>query len=175
MFVDRAKIHIKSGKGGNGAVTFRRDPYVPNGGPDGGDGGKGGSIIFKADRNLRTLMDFKYKRKYEAEAGQNGMSRNKFGKDGEDLIIKVPMGTVVIDEESGRIMKDLVEDGDSFVAAKGGKGGSIIFKADRNLRTLMDFKYKRKYEAEAGQNGMSRNRSARTEKTSSSRSPWALW
>ena len=123
MFVDRAKIRIKSGKGGNGAVTFRRDPYVPNGGPDGGDGGKGGSIIFKADRNLRTLMDFKYKRKYEAEAGQNGMSRNKFGKDGENLIIKVPMGTVVIDEETGRIMKDLVEDGDSFVAAKGGKGG----------------------------------------------------
>ena len=131
MFVDRAKIRIKSGKGGNGAVTFRRDPYVPNGGPDGGDGGKGGIIIFKADRNLRTLMDFKYKRKYEAEAGQNGMSRNKFGKDGENLIIKVPMGTVVIDEETGRIMKDLVEDGDSFVAAKGGKGGrgNVHFKS----------------------------------------------
>lgn len=131
MFVDRAKIHIRSGKGGNGAVTFRRDPYVPNGGPDGGDGGKGGSIIFKADRNLRTLMDFKYKRKYEAESGQNGMSRNKFGKDGQDLIIKVPMGTVVIDQESGRIMKDLVEDGDSFVAAKGGKGGrgNVHFKS----------------------------------------------
>ena len=131
MFVDRAKIRIKSGKGGNGAVTFRRDPYVPNGGPDGGDGGKGGSIIFKADRNLRTLMDFKYKRKYEAEAGQNGMSRNKFGKDGQDLIIKVPMGTVVIDQETGRIMKDLVEDGDSFVAAKGGKGGrgNVHFKS----------------------------------------------
>ncbi|MBQ6607575.1 MAG: GTPase ObgE [Firmicutes bacterium] len=131
MFVDKAKIRIKSGKGGNGAVTFRRDPYVPNGGPDGGDGGKGGSIIFKADRNLRTLMDFKYKRKYEAEAGQNGMSRNKFGKDGENLIIKVPMGTVVIDEETGRIMKDLVEDGDSFVAAKGGKGGrgNVHFKS----------------------------------------------
>ena len=131
MFVDRAKIFIKSGKGGNGAVTFRRDPYVPNGGPDGGDGGKGGSIIFKADRNLRTLMDFKYKRKYEAEAGQNGMSRNKFGKDGEDLIIKVPLGTVVIDQETGHIMKDLVEDGDSFVAAKGGKGGrgNVHFKS----------------------------------------------
>ena len=131
MFVDRAKIHIRSGKGGNGAVTFRRDPYVPNGGPDGGDGGKGGSIIFKADRNVRTLMDFKYKRKYEAESGQNGMSRNKFGKDGQDLIIKVPMGTVVIDQESGRIMKDLVEDGDSFVAAKGGKGGrgNVHFKS----------------------------------------------
>ena len=131
MFVDRAKIFIKSGKGGNGAVTFRRDPYVPNGGPDGGDGGKGGSIIFKADRNLRTLMDFKYKRKYVAEAGQDGMSRNKFGKDGQNLIIKVPMGTVVIDQETGHIMKDLVEDGDSFVAAKGGKGGrgNVHFKS----------------------------------------------
>ena len=150
MFVDRAKIHIKSGKGGNGAVTFRRDPYVPNGGPDGGDGGKGGSIIFRADRNLRTLMDFKYKRKYEAEAGQNGMSRNKFGKDGEDLIIKVPMGTVVIDEESGRIMKDLVEDGDSFVAAKGGKGGrgNVHFKS--SIRQAPNF-------AEAG--GEARERS----------------
>ena len=131
MFVDRAKIYIKSGKGGNGAVTFRRDPYVPNGGPDGGDGGKGGSVIFMADRNLRTLMDFKYKKKYAAEAGQNGMSRNKFGKDGEDLIIKVPMGTVVIDEATGLIMKDLVEDGESFVAAKGGKGGrgNVHFKS----------------------------------------------
>lgn len=150
MFVDRAKIHIKSGKGGNGAVTFRRDPYVPNGGPDGGDGGKGGSIIFKADRNLRTLMDFKYKRKYEAEAGQNGMKRNKFGKDGEDLIIKVPMGTVVIDEESGRIMKDLVEDGDSFVAAKGGKGGrgNVHFKS--SIRQAPNF-------AEAGGEAKERN------------------
>ena len=150
MFVDRAKIHIKSGKGGNGAVTFRRDPYVPNGGPDGGDGGKGGSIIFKADRNLRTLMDFKYKRKYEAEAGQNGMSRNKFGKDGEDLIIKVPMGTVVIDQESGRIMKDLVEDGDSFVAAKGGKGGrgNVHFKS--SIRQAPNF-------AEAGGEAKERN------------------
>ncbi len=150
MFVDRAKIFIRSGKGGNGAVTFRRDPYVPNGGPDGGDGGKGGSVIFKADRNLRTLMDFKYKRKYEAEAGQNGMSRNKFGKDGQDLIIKVPMGTVVIDQETGKIMKDLVEDGDSFVAAKGGKGGrgNVHFKS--SIRQAPNF-------AEAGGEAKERN------------------
>ena len=150
MFVDRAKIFIRSGKGGNGAVTFRRDPYVPNGGPDGGDGGKGGSVIFMADRNLRTLMDFKYKRKYEAEAGQNGMSRNKFGKDGQDLIIKVPMGTVVIDQETGKIMKDLVEDGDSFVAAKGGKGGrgNVHFKS--SIRQAPNF-------AEAGGEAKERN------------------
>ncbi len=131
MFVDRARLYVKSGKGGNGAVTFRRDPYVPNGGPDGGDGGKGGSIVFLADRNLRTLLDFKYRKKYEAESGQNGMSRNKFGKDGKDLVIKVPCGTMVIDEETGKIMKDLVEDGESFVAVRGGKGGrgNVHFKS----------------------------------------------
>ena len=123
MFVDRAKIFIKSGKGGDGAVTFRREPFVPEGGPDGGDGGRGGDVIFQADRNLRTLMDFKYKKKYEAENGQNGMKKKRFGKAGENLIIKVPMGTVVIDEETGLVMKDLVEDGESFVAAKGGRGG----------------------------------------------------
>ena len=130
MFVDRAKITIKSGKGGDGAVTFRREPFVPEGGPDGGDGGKGGDVIIMADRNLRTLMDFKYKKKYEAEDGQNGMKKKRFGKYGEDLIIKVPMGTVVIDEDSGLIMKDLTEDGQKFVAAKGGRGGrgNVHFK-----------------------------------------------
>ena len=94
------------------------------------DGGDGGDIIFQADRNLRTLMDFKYKRKYEAESGQNGMKKNRFGKDGQDLIIKVPMGTVIMDEASGTVMKDLTEDGESFVAAKGGRGGrgNVHFK-----------------------------------------------
>lgn len=139
MFVDRAKIFIKSGKGGDGAVTFRRDPYVPNGGPNGGDGGRGGDIVIKADRNLRTLMDFKYKKKYEAEAGQNGMSSNKFGKDGEDLVIKVPLGTVVIDEESGRVMKDLTSDGESFVAAKGGKGGKGNVHFKNSVRQAPNF------------------------------------
>ena len=130
MFVDRAKIFIKSGKGGDGAVTFRREPFVPEGGPDGGDGGRGGDVIFQADRNLRTLMDFRYKRKYEAESGQNGMKKKRFGKAGENLIIKVPMGTMVIDEASGLVMKDLVEDGEAFVAAKGGRGGrgNVHFK-----------------------------------------------
>ena len=123
MFVDRAKIYIRSGKGGDGAVSFRREPFVPEGGPDGGDGGKGGDVIFQADENLRTLMDFRYKRKYEAENGQNGMKKKRFGKNGQDLVIKVPVGTMVIDEESGLVMKDLTENGQSFVAAKGGKGG----------------------------------------------------
>ena len=118
MFVDRAEITIKSGKGGNGAVTFRRDPYVPDGGPDGGDGGDGGSVIFIADRSLRTLMDLKYKRKYQAENGQNGMKRNRFGKKGQDLYIKVPVGTMIIDKETGLLMKDLCNDGDTVVFLK---------------------------------------------------------
>lgn len=150
MFVDRAKIYIKSGKGGNGAVTFRRDPYVPNGGPDGGDGGKGGNVIFMADGNLRTLLDFKYKRKYEAEPGQNGMKKNRFGKDGEDLIIKVPVGTVVLDQETGKIMGDLTENGQSFVCAKGGRGGrgNVHFKS--SVRQAPNF-------AEAGGEAIERN------------------
>jgi len=123
MFVDRAKITIRSGKGGNGCVSFRREPYVPEGGPDGGNGGKGGDVVFVVDHNMKTLMDFKYKRKYEAEEGQNGMKKKCFGKDGEDLIIKVPPGTLVIDNETERVMKDLTNPDDILVAAKGGRGG----------------------------------------------------
>lgn len=150
MFVDRARITIKSGKGGDGAVTFRREPFVPQGGPDGGDGGDGGDIIFQADRNLRTLMDFKYKRKYEAEAGQNGMKKNRFGKDGQDLIIKVPMGTVIMDEASGTVMKDLTKDGESFVAAKGGRGGRGNVHFKNSVRQAPNF-------AEAGGAAKERN------------------
>ncbi|MGN0658750.1 MAG: GTPase ObgE [Emergencia sp.] len=139
MFVDRARIFIRSGKGGNGCVSFRREPFVPEGGPDGGDGGKGGDVIFQADRNLRTLMDFRYKRKYEAENGQDGMKKKKFGKNGKDLVIKVPMGTVVIDEETGRVMKDLTEDGESFVAAKGGKGGKGNTNFKNSVRQAPNF------------------------------------
>ena len=139
MFVDRAEITIESGKGGNGAVTFRRDPYVPDGGPDGGDGGNGGSVIFVADRNLRTLMDLKYKRKYKAENGQPGMKRNKFGKKGQDLYIKVPVGTMIIDKETGHLMKDLTVDGDSVVAAKGGKGGRGNVHYKSSIRQAPNF------------------------------------
>jgi GTP-binding protein len=122
-FVDTAEITIKSGKGGDGAVTFRREPFVPQGGPDGGNGGKGGDVVFLADRNLRTLMDFRYKSRYAAEAGHSGSKSHRFGKKGQDLIIRVPVGTVVTDAESGRFMHDLTEDGETFVAALGGKGG----------------------------------------------------
>ena len=139
MFVDRARIFIKSGKGGDGAVSFRREPFVPEGGPDGGDGGKGGDVIFQADENLRTLMDFRYKRKYEAENGQNGMRKKRYGKNGQDLVIKVPVGTVVIDEASGLVMQDLTENGQSFVAAKGGKGGKGNVKYTTSTRQAPNF------------------------------------
>lgn len=131
MFIDRAEIIIASGKGGDGAVTFRREPFVPEGGPDGGDGGNGGSVIFVADNNLRTLMDFKYKRKYSAANGENGMKRKKYGKKGKDLIIKVPVGTLIYDKQSGLLMKDLGIAGDRITAAKGGKGGkgNVHFKS----------------------------------------------
>lgn len=139
MFVDRARIFIKSGKGGDGAVSFRREPFVPEGGPDGGDGGKGGDVIFQADENLRTLMDFRYKRKYEAENGQNGMKKKRYGKNGQDLVIKVPVGTVVIDEASGLVMQDLTENGQSFIAAKGGKGGKGNVKYTTSTRQAPNF------------------------------------
>ncbi len=139
MFVDRAKITIKSGKGGNGAVSFRREPYVPQGGPDGGDGGRGGDVIIQADNNLRTLMDFRYKRKYEAENGEDGRKKKQFGKQGENLIIKVPPGTVVLDDATGFVMKDLVHDGDSFVAVKGGKGGKGNVNFKNSVRQAPNF------------------------------------
>ncbi|WP_324824023.1 GTPase ObgE [Sinanaerobacter sp. ZZT-01] len=139
MFVDRAQIIIKSGKGGNGAVSFRREPFVPQGGPDGGDGGRGGDIIIQADNNLRTLMDFRYKRKYEAQNGEDGRKKKQFGKQGENLIIKVPPGTVIIDDASNLVMKDLVHNGDSFVAAKGGKGGKGNVNFKNSVRQAPNF------------------------------------
>ena len=122
MFVDIAKIKIKAGNGGNGAVSFRREKYVAAGGPDGGDGGKGGNIVFQVDDNLATLADFRYKRKYTAPHGENGSGGRKNGRCGEDLIIKVPRGTIIREVESGAIMADM-SGSDTFIAAKGGRGG----------------------------------------------------
>ncbi len=122
MFVDIAKISIKAGDGGNGAISFHREKYVTSGGPDGGDGGKGGNIVFKADSNLSTLSDFRYKRKYKAQNGEDGKSGRRFGKSAEDLIIRVPNGTVIKEEETGRIIADISSD-ESVVIARGGKGG----------------------------------------------------
>lgn len=123
MFIDKAVIHLKAGKGGDGAVAFRREKYVPAGGPQGGDGGKGGNIIFEVDEGMRTLMDFRYKKHYVAENGENGGKKNMFGKDGEDLILRVPPGTIIRDEKTDRILADLTKKGDRKIIARGGKGG----------------------------------------------------
>ena len=122
MFVDLVKIKVKAGDGGDGAVAFHREKYVAAGGPDGGDGGKGGDVIFVADDNLSTLIDFRYKRKYAAGRGENGRGNNCFGKNGKDLIIRVPRGTIVKDVKTGSIMADISSD-ESFVVARGGRGG----------------------------------------------------
>ena len=122
MFVDKAKIRIKAGDGGDGAVSFHREKYVAAGGPDGGDGGKGGDIVFVADDNFSTLIDFRYKRKYVAERGQNGSAKNCSGRNASDLVIKVPRGTVIKDAETGRILADISTD-EPQVIAKGGRGG----------------------------------------------------
>ena len=122
MFIDVAKIKIISGRGGDGKVSFHREKYVAAGGPDGGDGGRGGSVVFQVDDNLSTLLDFRYKKKYAAPNGENGMGKRMKGKDGADLIIRVPRGTLLRDQKTGQIIKDLSED-EPFVAAKGGNGG----------------------------------------------------
>ncbi len=122
MFIDVAKIHLKAGNGGNGAVTFHREKYIASGGPDGGDGGKGGDIVFVADDNLSTLADFRYKRKYIAESGSNGSGSRCTGKSAPNLIIRVPRGTLIKDLESGRIIADISSD-EPTIIAKGGKGG----------------------------------------------------
>ncbi len=123
MFVDRAKIHIKGGNGGNGAVSFYRAKYITHGGPDGGDGGKGGDVIFVADGDMNTLMDFRYKRMFKASPGADGGKRNCTGADGEDVIIKVPVGTVIREAESNKIMADMAVRGQKKTIIKGGKGG----------------------------------------------------
>ena len=123
MFIDKANIHIKGGKGGNGVVAWRREKFEPSGGPYGGDGGRGGSIILKADEGIRTLMDFRYKRKYLGQNGEDGRSKKQFGKAGEDIIVKVPVGTIVKDEATGKVIVDLKEKDQEFIIAKGGRGG----------------------------------------------------
>jgi GTP-binding protein len=131
MFIDYAEIEVKAGDGGNGAVAFRREKYVPKGGPSGGNGGNGGSVYLIADENLSTLLDFKYKRKYIAGKGQPGGSSLKDGKNGDDVVIKVPVGTIVKDAEKGKILFDLSQNGQKVLIAKGGKGG----KGNSNFAT----------------------------------------
>ena len=123
MFADRARIIIKSGKGGDGHVSFRREKYVPNGGPDGGDGGKGGDIIFEVDEGLNTLTDYRHRRKFAAQAGEEGGKKNCHGKNGADLILKVPEGTVIKDAESGKVIADMSGDNKRQIILTGGRGG----------------------------------------------------
>lgn len=124
MFADRAKIFVKSGKGGDGHVSFRREKYVPNGGPDGGDGGNGGSVYFEVDEGLNTLTDFRHIRKYSAGNGEEGSKKNCAGKNGEDITIKVPEGTVIREAESGKVITDMSGDNRRFLLLKGGRGGN---------------------------------------------------
>ncbi|RKY72610.1 MAG: GTPase ObgE, partial [Candidatus Latescibacterota bacterium] len=123
MFVDEARIYVKAGDGGNGCVSFRREKFVPRGGPDGGDGGDGGNVIFRVDSNLRTLLDFHYQKHFRAERGGHGKGKQMTGKRGKDLIIRVPPGTVIKDAETGSVLADLTEDEQSQIIASGGKGG----------------------------------------------------
>lgn len=149
MFIDTAKIFIKSGDGGNGAVSFRREKFVPRGGPDGGDAGKGGNVVFIVDSGLRTLMDFRYKKKHIAERGEDGSNSNCHGKDGQDLIIKIPPGTLIRDAETDRIIADMTDENQSVVAARGGRGGKGNARFATPTRQAPNF-------AEPGQSGEER-------------------
>jgi len=139
MFVDIAKISVKAGNGGNGCVAFRREKYEPMGGPAGGDGGDGGDIILVADEGLRTLMDFRYKRQYQAESGEDGRGKKQFGSDGKDLVLRVPTGTLIKDEETGIILADLKIDGQKYVCSRGGRGGKGNTKFKNSIRRTPRF------------------------------------
>ena len=123
MFIDHSKIYVKGGDGGNGIVAFRREKYVPLGGPAGGDGGRGGNVVFEADENMTTLMDFQYRKHFKAERGVHGQGKNMHGARGKNLVVKVPLGTIVYDDDSGEAMADLTEIGQSVIVAQGGRGG----------------------------------------------------
>ena len=139
MFIDTAKIFVKSGDGGHGCISFRREKYVPLGGPDGGDGGRVGDVVFKVDTNITTLLDFKYKKKFVADKGTNGEGSKCYGKDGSKLIIKVPMGTIIRDIETNKIMADLSHSDDEFVVCRGGKGGKGNVKFATPTRQAPNF------------------------------------
>jgi len=133
-FLDQAKIYVKAGYGGSGSASFRREKYIEFGGPDGGDGGDGGSVIILAEENLNTLIDYRYKQHFEAERGQNGMGKKKTGKSGKDLILKVPVGTQIFEEDNNTLIEDLKKIGQKIVIAKGGKKGlgNVRFKSSTN-------------------------------------------
>jgi len=150
MFTDRAKIYVKAGDGGNGCISFRREKYIPKGGPDGGDGGKGGDIIFQADQNMATLQDFYYRPLIKADSGKNGKGSNKTGKSGKNLVVKVPLGTQVVDPQTSLLIHDFVVPNEKHVIAKGGRGGkgNAQFLSQNNRAPR---------EAESGHPGEERN------------------
>ncbi|MFQ5847769.1 MAG: GTPase ObgE [Candidatus Methylomirabilales bacterium] len=123
MFIDVARIKVKAGHGGKGCISFRREKYVPRGGPDGGDGGRGGSVLVETSRSVSTLIDLKYQQVYRAPGGAHGQGKKKHGRDGADVIVRVPLGTVITDQEAGRLLGDLTEEGQRVVVARGGRGG----------------------------------------------------
>ena len=133
-FLDQVKIYVKAGDGGDGSPSFRREKFIEYGGPDGGDGGKGGSVILKSERNLNTLIDYRYQQHHKAERGENGMGQNRTGKSGENLILKVPLGTQVFEEDNKTLIYDFTKPGEEFIAATGGKGGlgNTRFKTSTN-------------------------------------------
>ena len=133
-FVDEASISVAAGNGGNGSASFRREKYIQYGGPDGGDGGRGGSVFLEGDSGLNTLVDFRHKRKYKAQNGQGGSGRNMTGRSGEDIVVRVPLGTIVKDEESGDILGEVTEQDQQLLVAKGGRGGlgNVHFKSSTN-------------------------------------------
>ena len=139
MFIDIAKISIKAGKGGNGSVAFRHEKYIPMGGPAGGDGGDGGSVVLVADEGLRTLMDFRYKRHYQAESGEDGRGKKQYGSDGKALYLRVPVGTLIKDEETGIVLADLKTNGQQYVVARGGRGGKGNVKFKNSIRRTPRF------------------------------------
>lgn len=150
MFVDVAKIYIKGGDGGQGAVSFRREKYIPRGGPDGGDGGDGGNVVFVVDPGMHTLMDFRYKTRYKAESGFNGGSNNKKGRNGKELHIRVPPGTVIKDAETGRILADMRHHSLTKILARGGRGGKGNARFATSTRQAPGFLNREKKEKNAG-------------------------
>lgn len=149
-FFDYAKVYVKGGNGGNGMVAFLREIYRPDGGPAGGDGGRGGNVIFKVDEGLRTLMDFRYKRHFKANPGQNGMTKGRYGRGSEDFVVPVPPGTVVRDADTGEMLGDLIKNGEELVVAKGGRGGRGNIKFATHTNPAPEI-------AENGEPGVERN------------------
>jgi len=146
-FVDLATIHVRAGDGGSGCISFRREKFVPKGGPDGGNGGRGGSVLLRANRHLTTLLDFQYKRSYTADRGEHGMGARKTGRSGEDIVVEVPEGTLVRNAESHEILVDLLKHGDEFLLARGGRGG----RGNSEFATATDQAPRRYEQGEPGQ------------------------